>query len=94
VEALHAGVLAGQLDAAFDAWSETICRVEWLRSGTRPQPLAPGSCADLVLFTDANALGWPSRAQPRVVVRGGMHVAGALPASWSVVAPAVEEPIA
>jgi cytosine deaminase len=94
VEALHAGVLAGQLDAAFDTWSETICRVEWLLSGTHSKPLAPGSPADLVLFTDANALGWPSRAQPRVVVRGGMHVAGALPASWKAVAPAVEEPIA
>ena len=83
VEALAAGVLAGQLGAAFDVWSETLCRADWLSREPVARPDLVGAKADLVIFTSTHAEGWPSRAQPRVVLRDGAVVAGALPAAWA-----------
>jgi cytosine deaminase len=71
VEALAAGVLAAQLGDAFDEWSQTLCRADWL--SRRPLAALPlvGAPADLVIFTHAQAQGWPSRAQARHVLRAG-----------------------
>jgi len=84
VEALAAGVLAGQLGPAFDDWSDTICRGDLLNRtpGTGPAGLLGGP-ADLLLFSRADAAGWPSRGQNRVVLRGGRVVAGSVPPTWT-----------
>ena len=70
VEAMQAAVLAGQLDEAFDSWSQALCRADWL--GREPAPHAPaleGRPADLVVFPRAEATAWPSRAAERRVLR-------------------------
>jgi cytosine/creatinine deaminase len=72
VEALAAGALAAQLDHPFDTWSESLCRSDWLLRKPRPTPSLVGAPADLVIFTGTDAWGWPSRAAPRVVLRGGV----------------------
>lgn len=71
MEAFAAGLLAGQLEAAFDTWSESMCRADWLRRGPSQLPLKPGSKADLVIFKDATAWGFPSRTHRRAVLRAG-----------------------
>jgi cytosine/creatinine deaminase len=71
LEAFMAGVLAGQLDAPFDVWSESLCRADWLRSGPAAKPLQVGSTADLIIFRDASAFSFPSRSHERVVLRQG-----------------------
>lgn len=74
VEALGTAALVAQLDAPFDIWSQALCRSDWLRRGTAPaRPTLVGERADLVLFTDADRHGWPSRSANRVVLRDG-HV--------------------
>ena len=83
LEALATGVLAAQLEQPFDRWSEALCRADWLRRGARALPLQAGSAADLVIFTQADAWGFPSRTQPRVVLRQGRVVSGQAPAAWS-----------
>jgi cytosine deaminase len=71
LESFTAGVLAGQLDDAFDTWSDTICRADWLGPRAQRRPMAPGDAADLVIFTAATAQAWPSRTAERIVMRGG-----------------------
>ncbi|MDM0091717.1 MULTISPECIES: amidohydrolase family protein [unclassified Variovorax] len=74
VEALGTAALVAQLDAPFDTWSQALCRADWLRRGPAPaRPTLVGERADLVLFTDADRHGWPSRSANRVVLRDG-HV--------------------
>ncbi|WP_332739786.1 amidohydrolase family protein [Hydrogenophaga sp.] len=82
LEALAAGVTAAQLDAPFDRWSESLCRSDWLRRGPATLPLQRGDTADLLVFTAADAWGFPSRSQPRVVLRGGRVTSGLVPAQW------------
>jgi cytosine deaminase len=82
LEALAAGVTAAQLDAPFDRWSESLCRSDWLRRGPAKLPLQRGDTADLLVFTAADAWGFPSRSQPRVVLRGGRVTSGLVPAQW------------
>ena len=84
VEALGIGALAAQLEAPFDVWSESICRADWLTRNPDVPPLQPGASADLVVFSAADAVGWPTRAQQRVVLRAGQVVAGSAPAGWLV----------
>jgi cytosine deaminase len=72
VEALAAGVLAAQLDEPFDAWSDSLCRSDWLHHTPDNRPTLAGAAADLVIFSDADAWGWPARAARRVVLRGGI----------------------
>lgn len=74
VEALAAGVLAAQLDHPFDTWSESLCRGDWLQRTPADRPALAGAPADLVVFTAADAWGWPSRAAQRVVLRGGVPI--------------------
>jgi cytosine/creatinine deaminase len=71
LEAFAAGVLAGQLDAPFDVWSEALCRADWLRSGPAAPPLQTGSSADLLIFKNASAWSFPSRSHERVRLRKG-----------------------
>lgn len=52
------------------------------RRAGRPAPLRPGAPADLVV-PRADAWGFPSRTQPRVVLRGGEPLAGPVPAAWT-----------
>lgn len=75
VEALQAAVLAGQLDQAFDTWSEALCRADWLgREATAAAPGLEGRPADLVVFERAEATAWPSRAARRRVLRAGRAI--------------------
>lgn len=82
VEVLGIGALAAQLEAPFDVWSESICRADWLTRNIQAPPLQPGASADLVVFSAADAVSWPTRAQQRVVLRAGQVVAGSVPAGW------------
>jgi len=84
LEALATGVLAAQLDAPFDRWSEALCRSDWLRRGPDALPLQPGSAADLIVFNQADRWGFPSRTQPRVVLRQGRVTSGQAGAAWHV----------
>jgi cytosine deaminase len=87
LEALATGVLAAQLDAPFDQWSESLCRADWLRTGPAELPLQHGSVADLLIFTQADHWGFPSRTQGpqgRVVLRQGRVASGAVPPAWHV----------
>ncbi len=83
VEALAAGVLAAQLGEPFDDWSDSLCRRDWLRRTPDSAPTLVGAAADLVIFSDADAWGWPSRASRRVVLRGGVPLAPPSPLSPS-----------
>lgn len=74
LEAFAAGVLAGQLDAPFDVWSESLCRPDWLRSGPPAVPLQAGSPADMLIFKNSSAWGFPSRTHERIVLRRGQGV--------------------
>ncbi len=76
LEAFAAGVLAGQLAAPFDDWTDSICRAEWLSRGPAALPLQLGSPADVVIFNAAEVHGFPSRTAERVVLRGGHVAAG------------------
>lgn len=72
VEALGTASLVAQLDEPFDDWSQALCRGDWLQRG--PATTAPtlvDAKADLVLFTQADRHGWPSRSSTRVVLREG-----------------------
>ena len=75
VEAMQAAVLAGQLDEAFDSWSEALCRADWLdRPAAARAPALEGRPADLVVFDRAEASAWPSRAAQRRVLRQGRTI--------------------
>lgn len=84
LEALASGVLAAQLEAPFDRWSESLCRTDWLRRGPDALPLQPGSASDLIVFNQADCWGFPSRTQPRVVLRQGRVASGHASAAWHV----------
>jgi cytosine deaminase len=84
LEALACGVLAAQLEAPFDRWSESLCRTDWLRRGPDALPLQPGSACDLIVFHQADGWGFPSRTQPRVVLRQGRVASGHASAAWHV----------
>ena len=87
LEAFSAGVLAAQLSSAFDVWTEAICRSDWLSRGSPCLPLQVGAPADLLVFTAANTSGFPSRHQPRVVLRNGELVQGQWPVTYLSSAP-------
>lgn len=77
VEALGTAALVAQLDEPFDEWSQTLCRGDWLRRGDADtQPSLVGAPADLVLFTQADRHGFPSRTATRVVLRDGRVTQG------------------
>ena len=76
LEALAAGVLAGQLGDSFDVWSETLCRTDWLSRSADSRFDLVGRSADLVVFGSARAEGFPSRTAARIVVRGGRVIEG------------------
>ena len=86
VEALAVGALAAQLDQPFDVWSETVCRGDWLTRQPNTPPLQPDAPADLVIFTAADAHGWPTHAHSRVVLRAGRVAAGSVPSHWPTAA--------
>jgi cytosine/creatinine deaminase len=83
VETLAIGALTAQLEAPFDAWSESICRADWLGRDVHSLPLQVGGAADMVVFTEADAFAWPTRGQARVVLRDGRVAFGDVPAHWS-----------
>jgi cytosine deaminase len=77
IEALGTAALVAQLDEPFDSWSEALCRSDWLsRTPATVRPTLIGAPADLVLFTDADRHGWPSRTAKRVVLRDGRVMQG------------------
>ena len=72
VEALGTAALVAQLEEPFDNWSQALCRGDWLqRASATTTPTLVGAKADLVLFTQADRHGWPSRSATRVVLREG-----------------------
>ena len=79
LESLLIGAPMGQLAQPFDAWSDTVCRADWLGAASA-LPLQAGAVADLVVFPAADAWGFPSRTQPRTVLRAGVLAHGAAPA--------------
>ena len=83
LEAFSAGVLAAQLSPAFDVWTEALCRADWLNSSAPCLPMQVGAPADLLVFAAANSSGFPSRHQPRVVVRDGQVTSGQWPENGS-----------
>ena len=83
LEALTTGVLAAQLEAPFDVWSESLCRGDWLSRGTSHKPLQAGCSADLLIFKDADAWGFPSRTHDRVVLRHGQLAYGTAAVEWT-----------
>ena len=82
LEALTTGVAAAQLNPAFDLWSDSVCRSDWLRREAGAMPLQTGAVADLIIFPQANASGFPSRTQRRVVLRAGRVSNGEPLAAW------------
>ncbi|MDR6523099.1 cytosine deaminase [Variovorax paradoxus] len=77
VEALGTAALVAQLDEPFDDWSQALCRNDWLRrEAPAAEPTLVGQGADLVLFTQADRHGWPSRTAGRVVLREGRITQG------------------
>ena len=74
LEAFGVGVAMGQLSQAFDDWTDTLCRRDWLGRGGAPQPWGLGCEADLLIFPQANAWGFPSRTASRVVLRQGRRL--------------------
>ena len=90
VEALGTAALVAQLDEPFDTWSQALCRADWLRRDPAPgRPTLVGMPADLVLFTEADRFGWPSRTASRVVLREGRVARGDVPAAWRTAAHAI-----
>lgn len=81
LEGMAAAVLAGQLDAPFDRWSDTLCRADFLARGMPGAPRMVDGPADLLIFTQADATAWPSRTGARVLLRTGV-AHGAPPAAW------------
>lgn len=88
LEALTTGVAAAQLTPAFDDWSDSVCRSDWLAPVPGALPLQPGAVADLVIFPRANVTGFPSRSQDRVVLRAGRISHGQPEPAW--LAPCLE----
>ena len=82
LEAFGMGVAAAQMTQAFDDWSDTLCRSDWLRAGPCTPPLHSGAPADFVLLPHSNATAFPSRSHARVVVRNGQCLHGTPPATW------------
>jgi cytosine/creatinine deaminase len=72
IDAMASAVTAAQLESPFDNWSDTICRSDWLAQQPHSAPTLVDAPANLVIFTQANASGWPSRSGPRVVMRTGV----------------------
>jgi cytosine deaminase len=72
IECFASAVLAAQLDAPFDRWSDTLCRRDLLARGAPSTPLLVGQDADFVIFHQADVTSWPSRAATRTVIRGGL----------------------
>ena len=85
LEAFGVGVAMGQLGQPFDVWSDSLCRRSALaRPGSAPPaPLRVGSEADVLIFPQANAWGFPSRTQPRVVLRQGQPLAWPPSTPWT-----------
>ena len=83
---------AAQLETPFDIWSEALCRADWLRRGPAALPLAVGAPADLIVFTAADHWGFPSRTQPRVVLRNGLPLQGHVPSAWTHPSPITGSP--
>jgi cytosine deaminase len=75
LEAMQTAALVGQLDTPFDAWSDALCRPDWLLRTPLPRATLEGASADLVVFTAADIHAWPSRSAPRVVLRQGQPIA-------------------
>jgi len=71
LEAFAAATTVAQLPQAFDAWSASLCRSDWLARGASPLPLSAGTRADLVVFHAADAWSFPSRSHARTVLRAG-----------------------
>lgn len=73
VKALQLGVYSGHLQHAFDVWSQSICRFDWLNSATDKNFSLVGKEADFVIFDTKNVSSWPSNIA-RLVMRKGQFI--------------------
>jgi cytosine deaminase len=87
IEALQLGAAAAHLRQPFDHWTDSICRSDWLSVTPSTRPLQAGALADFIIFTQADAWGFPSRTQPRGVLRAGVPQPPTAPPSWFTTAP-------
>lgn len=69
VEALRLGVYSAHLNNAFDEWSESICRGDWL-SQPKPHFNFIGQSADLTIFNSTAAACWPNN-ETRLLLKKG-----------------------
>ena len=92
LEALSTAVAAAQLTSAFDEWSDSVCRRDWLGHGVGRLPLQPGATADLVILPQSSVSGFPSRSHRRVVMREGRVSNGEPLAAWFT--PCIERSVA
>jgi len=92
LEALSTAVAAAQLTSAFDEWSDSVCRRDWLGHGVGRLPLQPGATADLVILPLSSVSGFPSRSHRRVVMREGRVSNGEPLAAWF--SPCIERSVA
>jgi len=75
VKALQLGVYSGHLENAFDFWSQSICRSDWLNSVTDTPFNLIGQEANLIVFNTKNSLSWPTD-MTRYVMRKDLLMSG------------------
>lgn len=74
-EVMTVGTLVAQLPRPFDAWSDSICRSDWLGRGVPPKRAGlVGQPADLVVFPHSDCWSWPSNTAQRTVLRAGQRL--------------------
>ncbi len=79
VHALSVGAMVAQLGEPFDAWSDAICRGDWLGQAPGDGRLRAGDAADFVVFGEEDDAGaWPTRAHARTLIRDGRVVPRAM----------------
>ena len=69
VDALRLAVIAGQLDEPFDAWSQSICRTDWVSGTPASAPSLIGLPGDLTVFPGTDAYVWPAADSRRLIRR-------------------------
>jgi len=69
VEALRLGVYSAHLNNAFDEWSQSICRKDWLN---QPEPYFNliGLPANLCIFDTTTAACWPNNEERHLLQNG------------------------
>lgn len=67
LDALRLGVTAAQLHEAFDLWSQSICRRDWLAASPADRPSLQGQPADFTVFDTTDVQTWPALTSRRLL---------------------------